>query len=66
MLGVSSILEQHMVDLRAVLERLREAGLVLNVKKRVFGVEEVNFLATRSLPKESGHCRTRWMESCST
>jgi len=43
-LVASATLEQHVADVRAVLERLREAGLVLNGEKCEFGVQEVDFL----------------------
>lgn len=43
-LVASSSPEQHIEDLRAVFERLREYGLVINETKCHFGKEQVNFL----------------------
>ena len=43
-LVASATYEQNVADVRAVLERLREAGLVLNGEKCIFGATEVDFL----------------------
>lgn len=43
----SSSEEQHVDHVRAVLQRLRQAGLVLNTKKCHFGQREVQFLGHR-------------------
>ncbi len=39
--------EQHLLDVRAVLERLQAAGLVLNGEKCIFAAREVKFLGHR-------------------
>ena len=39
--------DEHLRHLRAVLERLEEHGLLINVPKSVFGVPELNFLGHR-------------------
>jgi hypothetical protein len=39
--------EQHLLDVRAVLERLQAAGLVLNGEKCIFAASEVKFLGHR-------------------
>jgi hypothetical protein len=44
---VASTPEQHAAALTAVLERLKEAGLVLNLDKFVFGRPAVDFLGHR-------------------
>ena len=43
----SSSEEQHVDHVRAVLQKLRQAGLVLNAKKCHFGQREVRFLGHR-------------------
>jgi hypothetical protein len=47
LLVASSNLEQHLVDLRAVLVRLQQQGLVLNVEKCLFAASELDYLGHR-------------------
>jgi Reverse transcriptase (RNA-dependent DNA polymerase) len=41
---IASTPEGHVSAVRAVLEKLKESGLVLNLEKCEFGKSEVNFL----------------------
>jgi transposase InsO family protein len=51
---VASTPDQHAAALTAVLERLKEAGLVLNLDKCVFGRPAVDFLGHRIIAEGAG------------
>ena len=44
LLIVSSSPEEHLQHLRLVLQRLEEHGILINLTKSVFGVQELDFL----------------------